>query len=661
MGRLRARLRASLQSATALGIAMILLTWGTIAFQLHVNQRTAIQSAFHESANLARSFEEQIIRTIRGIDSTLLVLRAIYVKNRDNFDLPEWTWHAGIVTDVVIQYSIIDDNGRLRASSLGPVQPIDLKDREHFKAHLEATIDEVFISRPLAGRNSGKSSIQLSRRILLADGTFAGVIVASVDPDQLARFYQSINIGRDGVINLIGLDGFVRASRGFKKEVTNFNNTGGVLLGRLKSKAVDSFTTGGAIDGVRRFLSYRQVAGLPLAVAVGLGEDEILAPFYEDALKYIAAGVAITILVVIVMGASLRHRKTLSKAYLALRRSEIVAQARRTELRSALENIEQGIFMVDAEGVVNVINRRAIELLDLPEEWLAGSRPLKEMLVYLRQRGEFANDDLNPRVRAMLMGDGLDSTIGTYERTRPNGVVLEVRSMATPDGGMVRTFTDITERKRAEARIAEMATHDELTGLANRSLFRERIEQALGRTQRYGEPFALLMLDLDRFKPINDTLGHPVGDEVLKEIALRLRFCVRETDTVARLGGDEFAILQAQAMTPEEVGRLAQRILDSIATPLDIEGHKIDIGITIGVAFAPRDASDQDQLITKADQAHFTKARRTGAIATASPAPNRHCDLCRATRRLRLPPPAPASAVVQKFPSFLPRVRQGNF
>ena len=255
--------------------------------------------------------------------------------------------------------------------------------------------------------------------------------------------------------------------------------------------------------------------------------------------------------------------------------------------------------------------RRAIELLDLPEAWLNESRPLKDMLNYLWQHGEFENNEFAPRVQAMLMGNGVDPGVTIYERTRPNGIVLEVRSMTTPDGGMVRTFTDITERKQAEARIAQMATHDDLTGLANRTLFRQRVDQAIGRTQRYGKPFALLMLDLDRFKPINDALGHPVGDAVLKEAARRLKQCVRDTDTVARLGGDEFAILQASASSEDEVGRLARRILEAVAEPVEVNGNRISIGTTIGVAFAPRDALTHDHLIARADQALY-EGKKTG-------------------------------------------------
>jgi PAS domain-containing protein len=390
-----------------LGIAMLVLTWGAIAFHLDVNKRANIQARSRISANLARAFEEQMVRTVRGIDSTLLVLRAIYVKNLETFDLAEWTWHAGIVTDVVQHYGIIDREGRLRASSLGPVPAIDLSDRDHFKVHVDSAIDEIFISKPVTSRNSGKRSIQLSRRILLADGTFAGVIVASVDPEQLTRFYQSINIGSDGVINVFGLDGFVRAARGFKKEITNIGNTGGVLA-RIDAEPVGSFLAPGNADGVRRFLAYRKVAGLPLAVAVALGEEEVLRSYYYDALKYIAAGIAISILVLIVMVASIRHRKALDRAYEALRRNELIAQTRKTEFRTALETIEQGLLMVDAHGIVNVINRRAIELLDLPEAWLNESRPLKDMLNYLWQHGEFENNEFAPRVQAMLMGNGVD-------------------------------------------------------------------------------------------------------------------------------------------------------------------------------------------------------------------------------------------------------------
>lgn len=605
MRRLHSRLKISMHGATVLGVAMIALVWGTIAFHLRVVERATVQGAFQDSANLARAFEEQIARTVRGIDSTLLVLRAIYVKDTKTFDLAEWTWHAGIVTDVVIQYAIIGQDGKLRASSLGQVSPVDLSDRDHFKAHLDAAIDDVFISKPLVGRHSGKPSIQLSRRILFPDGTFAGVIVASVDPAKLVQFYQSIDIGRDGAINLIGLDGVVRASKGFKKEVTTTLNVEGGVVARVRGEAIGSYVAPGSVDGISRFLSYRKVAGLPLVVAVGLGENETLGSFYADALKYIAAGTAISILVFIVMSLSGRHRKDLTKAYLALRRSELITQAHRVELRAALENIVQGLLMVDAEGKITVINRRALELLDLSEEWFTPGRKMKDMLDFLKERGEFADNDFDPAVRAILASGGRDSSIPVYERTRPNGVILEIRSMPTPDGGLVRTFTDITERKRSEARIAEMATHDELTGLANRSLFRERVDQALDRAQRYDLPFALLMLDLDRFKPINDTLGHPVGDKVLKKIAARLKDCVRESDTVARLGGDEFAILQASAATQDEARHLAQRILDTVTEPFDVDGKHIEIGTTIGIALAPHDGADHDELIAKADQALY--------------------------------------------------------
>jgi diguanylate cyclase (GGDEF)-like protein len=173
------------------------------------------------------------------------------------------------------------------------------------------------------------------------------------------------------------------------------------------------------------------------------------------------------------------------------------------------------------------------------------------------------------------------------------------------DGGWVATYEDITERRRAEAQIAYMAHHDSLTDLANRVLFREHVEQALARARRYDEGFAVICLDLDRFKDVNDTLGHPVGDMLLKAVADRLRGCVRESDVVARLGGDEFAVLEIGSGLPSHVGILAGRIVEALGAPFDLDGQEVVVGASLGVAVAPADGADPDQLLKNADMALY--------------------------------------------------------
>jgi diguanylate cyclase (GGDEF)-like protein len=178
----------------------------------------------------------------------------------------------------------------------------------------------------------------------------------------------------------------------------------------------------------------------------------------------------------------------------------------------------------------------------------------------------------------------------------------------------VRTFTDVTLRKDSEERIAHMARHDELTGLANRVLFRERIGQAIARARRTNERFAVLLLDLDRFKDVNDTMGHPAGDVLLKVAAQRLCRTVRETDTVARFGGDEFAIVQTSVESRADVERLCTRILDAIKEPFEIEGHGVDMGTSIGIAVAPDDGLEAEGLLKNADIALY--AVKTGGRGT---------------------------------------------
>lgn len=171
-------------------------------------------------------------------------------------------------------------------------------------------------------------------------------------------------------------------------------------------------------------------------------------------------------------------------------------------------------------------------------------------------------------------------------------------------GGWVVTHEDVTERRRAEAKISHMALHDGLTDLANRYLLDEQVANCFEQLGR-GQKFAVLFLDLDYFKNVNDTLGHPFGDEILKDVATRLRGCVRESDTVARIGGDEFAILQRDVSDPGEAGALSDRINAVIGRPFELGGSQVVIGVSIGIAIAPTDATNGIELLKAADLALF--------------------------------------------------------
>ncbi|MGQ0444690.1 MAG: putative bifunctional diguanylate cyclase/phosphodiesterase, partial [Beijerinckiaceae bacterium] len=166
-------------------------------------------------------------------------------------------------------------------------------------------------------------------------------------------------------------------------------------------------------------------------------------------------------------------------------------------------------------------------------------------------------------------------------------------------------ITDVTAKHQAEARIAHMAHHDALTGLPNRVLFHERLDEALLRGRRDGETLAVLFLDLDRFKNVNDTLGHAAGDKLLVAVAERLRACVRDRDLAARLGGDEFAVLQLGLAGPHEAGALADRIVTLLSELYDIDGQQALIGASAGIALAPADGETADQLLRNADMALY--------------------------------------------------------
>jgi diguanylate cyclase (GGDEF)-like protein/PAS domain S-box-containing protein len=214
-------------------------------------------------------------------------------------------------------------------------------------------------------------------------------------------------------------------------------------------------------------------------------------------------------------------------------------------------------------------------------------------------KGELTEDENAARTWKHVKADGSLIDLAVYSRH----LIYDGRPV------ILLALMDITERKRAEERLSFVAQHDGLTGLPNRNLLRQRLDEVLSRTRRTGEKVALLFLDLDNFKTINDTMGHDIGDELLRNVTKRLRSSLREEDAAARLGADEFAIVQTSIVRPEEIVMFAKRLLEVVSQPYLVGGHSLMIGASIGIALAPGDGDDSEKLMKSADMA-LSRAKR---------------------------------------------------
>jgi len=271
-------------------------------------------------------------------------------------------------------------------------------------------------------------------------------------------------------------------------------------------------------------------------------------------------------------------------------------------LHTVLENMTQGVLMFDADARLVFCNRRYIEMYALPDE---AAKPGCLLLDLLKQRLEARTFSGNPdEYIAELLTKIAEGNTFHSVVTAGDGRAISILNKPLAGGGWLATHEDVTDRRRAEERIAHMAGHDALTDLPNRMLLRERLDHELKRVKR-GENLAVLCLDLDHFKSVNDTLGHPIGDELLKLVADRLRGCTREPDTIARLGGDEFAIIMTQMLKPGDAAALSRRIRESIIKPYQVDGHQIITDISIGISIAPIDGVEPDQLLKNADMALY--------------------------------------------------------
>ena len=283
-------------------------------------------------------------------------------------------------------------------------------------------------------------------------------------------------------------------------------------------------------------------------------------------------------------------------------------QANRFDI--ALNNMSHGLCMLDQQDRLQVWNTRFVELLSLDHAPVRVGMRIPELLRHSIRAGNHAGRGVKEVFRDFaraLQQARFDQVQMSLEGDRT--IALSRRMMA--DGGSVVILEDVTERKRAQERISYLARYDDLTGLANRTQFREEIDAMLAAVRKRENHITLHLIDLDRFKAINDTLGHPIGDKLLKEVARRLSDVIGPADMITRFGGDEFVVVQTGTERRQDAEWLAQRLAKALSEPFEIDGHRMDIGASIGIAMAPIDGVDADQLLKKADMALYA-AKHSG-------------------------------------------------
>ncbi len=269
-------------------------------------------------------------------------------------------------------------------------------------------------------------------------------------------------------------------------------------------------------------------------------------------------------------------------------------------LVAAVDNMTQGLLMFDADRRIVICNQRYLDLYGVSPEIVKPGATLREVIAHRKELGSIVGDV--DAFCARVLRDLPKGKPFIVEMTDGRSIQIFDRPMAA--GGWVSTHEDITERRQLDRQIAHLAHYDVLTDLPNRALFFDRLESEMTKLQD-GEQFALLFIDLDKFKSANDTLGHAAGDALLQVVAARLKECAEERDLVARLGGDEFAIVRTRVSDRADVSDLANRIYRAFAEPFHYMGQQLPIDASIGIALAPQDGTRTEQLLTNADMAMY--------------------------------------------------------
>lgn len=598
-----------LSGLVALLMLVALAATVTIAVGL---RRQAGERAQQDTSRLATVLSEQSARMLEAVEQVLAGverdmhlagtgtaerLQAVVATESTHRDLAARISGLPQADGVVIFNA---DGIEINSNRSWPVPPILVADRSYFRAMRIGAPGAQYISEPVISRATGHQAIYIARRISAPDGGFLGVLAGAVQVRYLEEFYAAIGLPAGMAVTVLRHDGTVLASAPPGRTIPAQSMPAASPWYRTLAAGGGTYWSSGWLDSDERLVAVRPVPGFPLVVDVNMTRRAVYAAWRQQVATLAVATVCALLCLLLLLRALVAQFRRLETVQAALRKKSVL-------LETTLAHMDQGLVMVTAERTVGVFNDRARQLLDLPAGVMREGVPFDAVLDGRPEPDEGSGLGLPP----LLPPEDCAADRKACERRGPNGTVLEIRSVPLAGGGLVRTYTDITERRLAEERILHAAQHDALTGLPNRAAFSEALAGAMVRADESGSGVAVLLIDLDRFKLVNDTLGHAAGDDVLQQLAGRMRTVVRENDTLARIGGDGFALVLPGMGSPDAAIVTAGRLRDAVNAPCFLPQGTASVGMSIGIACYPLHGRRSAELLNHADLALY-RAKAAG-------------------------------------------------
>ncbi len=587
-----------------------------IAFALNSiiqDYRFTLQKADLDARSTAAALSEHANRAVGEADRFLL--GAIGEVERSGLEpVPE---NQAALHDILRRYtnklpqmaaiSLVDGAGHTIANGLhGEVHGVDVVDRDYYAFHNTPGNNGLYISAPLLSRISGNWVFTISRHIANPDGSLKLILVAGMPIDYFDTFYHTLGTGSDTRLMLVRTDGLVLVQSPIPQPQQVRSIAGAPLFAHYQERQTGSFSRPADVtDTLERIVGYAGSPDHPFIAVACLSQAEVLAPWHKRVEQSAWVG-ALSIGLLLILIAILRSQLNVllaGKADLE-EKNETLAMA-----AQVFETSLHAIAIFSANGVFMRVNKAFCDITGYAAGEIIG-RAVMSLEPALTRADEAAAISAALREHGFFQGEAHMFTKGREELTVKHSVST-MRDASGRVKAIVAIFQDVTEQKLFEQRLHQLAHYDVLTDLPNRRTFAERIQHEIDLAVRRNTMLAVVFIDIDHFKTINDSLGHATGDLVLQAVANRLRACLRIGDTVARIGGDEFVVLLEGNSKRETFERVAQKLAESLTEAVNIGGREMYVAASMGISVFPQDGTDSETLLRNADTAMY-RAKSAG-------------------------------------------------